>query len=264
MTPAASPRPVISSEFLFRACSMKDQFDTTRWGKFSDAAEPDLPEYRALSGLAVIGFLLGLLSALSMVHPTLSFIGAAAALCCVGALVRISASPSDISGRPLALAGLVLAVLWTTAGLANEATRQRLLDIHSRRFAVHWFEYLEKGEPAKACELGNSAISRRPLDDKLLDEYLASSNDYEGLKDFVARPEVRALLALKDRAQVRHYAFAGADSSHANQIYAVTYDEAGIKKSFLVRMALKRSKFVDRGLSAWQTNGTEAPWTPDS
>jgi hypothetical protein len=80
----------------------------------------------------------------------------------------------------------------------------------------------------------------------------------------VSSPDVRALLALKDRAEIRHYAFDGGDSTDAAQIYAVTYDEAGIKKTFLVRMALKRSSFPDRGLSAWQTSGTKTPWTPDS
>lgn len=243
---------------------MKDHSDPTSWGKFSDAAEPDLPEYRVLSGLAVIGFLLGLLAVLAIVHVTLSFIGAAAALCCVTALVRISASPSETSGRRLALAGLFLAVFWTTGGLASELTNQRLLDIHSRRFAVHWFEYLKNGEPVKACELSQSGLARRPLSNKLLDEYLASREDYEGLTAFVAEPEVRALLALGDRAQVRHYAFGGAGSNDAAQIYAVTYDEAGVKKSFLVRMVLKRASYPDRGLSAWQTAAIEAPWTPDS
>ncbi len=242
---------------------MKDQTDPARWGKFSDASEPDLPEYRVLSGLAVIGFVLGLLSALSIVHITLSFLGAAAALCCVIALVRISAAPSETSGRRLALAGLVLAVLWTTAGLAKEVTHQRLLDIHSRQFAVHWFQYLKDGEPAKACELRLSALSRRPLNEGLLDEFLSSSEEYEVLTNLVATPEVRALLALGDRAQVRHYAFAGAGANDATQIYAVTYEEAGVKKSFLVRMGLTRSRFPLYGLSGWKVSSVNAQWTPE-
>jgi hypothetical protein len=243
---------------------MDDQSSNTRWGKFSDAAEADLPEYRSLSGLAVVGFLLGLISALAIVHIGLSFVAAAASLCCVIALVRISAAPSEVSGRRLAIAGLVLAVFWTTCGLAREVTMQRLLDIHSREIAVHWFEYLKKGELEKAVELKNSAASRRPLNDKLWDHYLSSRQEYEGLQGIASNPEVRALLALGDRAQVRHYACSDIGSYDVEQIYAVTYDDQGTKKSFLVHINLIRTKFHDHDVSAWHVGDTRAPWTPDT
>ncbi|NLS96997.1 MAG: hypothetical protein GXX96_33085 [Planctomycetaceae bacterium] len=242
---------------------MDNRLNPTRWAKFSDSTEAELPEYRAVSGLAVAGLLLGLLSVLSMVHVTLCFVGGAAALCSIAALVRISASPSEISGRRLAVTGLVLAVFLTTAGLANYLTNQRLLDLHSREFAALWFDYLKKGEPEKAFELNNRASVRRPLDGELWNRYLSSRDEYDGLRQFVAAPEVRALLALGDRAEVRHYAFAGADPERVAQVYAVTYEDAGIKKSFLVRITLARAPYPDQGVFAWQTVGTTGPWNPD-
>ncbi len=243
---------------------MDDHTNTSRWGKFSDSAEAELPEYRALSGLAVIGFVMGLLSALALVHVGLSFIGAASALCCVIALTRISAAPSEISGRRLAIAGLVLAVFWPAAGLAREVTKQRLLDFHSRKFAVHWFEYLRKGELEKAFELNASAAARRRLDDTLLDQLLTSQSDYRKLQEFVSKPAVLALITLGDRAQVRHYAFDGAGFDYVDQIYAVTYDDDGTKKSFLVRLSMERSSFPKTGLSGWRVLGARAPWKLDA
>ena len=184
---------------------MDDRSDNLSWGKFSDAAEAELPEYQSLSGFAVVGLLLGLLSSLAIVHIGLSFIGGAAVLCSVIALVRIAAAPSEISGRRLALSGLVLAVFMTTAGLAREMTERRLLNIHSREIAIQWFELLKKGEPEKALELTNSGTARRPLDGTLWKKYLSKQTDYEALQQFVAKPEVLALLNLGERAQVRHY-----------------------------------------------------------
>ena len=140
---------------------MDDHSNNTRWGKFSDTAEAELPEYRELSGLAVVGFLLALLSTLSIIHVVLSFVAVVAAVCCAIALARISAAPSEISGRRLALVGLVLAVFWATSGLALGVARHRLLDIHSRKFAVHWFEYLKKGEFEKAFEMQARHVSQR-------------------------------------------------------------------------------------------------------
>lgn len=243
---------------------MDKKSQETSWGKFSDAAEADLSEYRVLSGLAVVGLILGLLSALAIVHVTLSFVGAAAILCCVVALVRISASPSEMSGRWLAVTGLTLAVFLTAAGIAREAITQRLHDINSRAIAAHWFEFLKTDEPEKACELGSSITIRRPLDDELMGKYLKSRDEYEGLQTFVSRPGVRALLDLGDRAQVRHYKFDGADAKYTRQIYAVTYEEDGVKKSFLLQISLIHETFPDRGFSSWRISGTTAPWTPES
>ncbi len=242
---------------------MDDRSDTTSWGKFSDAAEAELPEYQTLCGFAVVGLLLGLLSSLAIVHIGLSFIGGAAALCSVIALVRIAAAPSDISGRWLALSGLVLAVFMTVTGLARELTERRLLDIHSRQLAVQWFEYLKKGEPEKALELQNSGSGRRPLDEKLWKKYLSTQTDYEGLEQFVSKPEVRALLTLGDGAEIRHYACTEARSGNVAQVYAVTYVDDGVKKSFFVQIGLRRSEYADSATSSWRTASTHAPWNPD-
>ncbi len=237
-----------------------------RWGKFSDAAEAELPHYRALSGMAVLGFLLGLVSILSIVHVGLCFLGVLALICCVAALMKISKTPAEMSGRWLAVAGLVLAVFWTTAGSARELTQRYLLDTQSRQFGLQWFEYLKKGQFAAALELSNAAGGRSRLDDTLLDHYLSSQSDYELLRDFVSRPEVRALLTLKDRAQVRHYACISAGKDTATQVYAVTYDADGgskTRKTFLVKMRLIRSDYPEQGVFGWHTAGTEAPWKPD-
>lgn len=241
---------------------MDDYSSSHRWGKFSDAAEAELPQYRALSGIAVVGFLLGLASAVSIIHVGLSFVGVLAAICCATALARISRAPSEMSGRRLAVAGLALAVFWTVAGSARHVTNRYLLDTQSRAFALQWFEYLKKGEPEKALEMSNSALARRPLDDKLLGHLLSSQADYEQLEEFVSKPEVRALLALGGRAQVRHYACVEAGEEFVSQVYAVTYDDRETKKSFLVKINLIRSEFPDQGVFGWQTGATDAPWTP--
>ena len=243
---------------------MNDQSSTPSWGKFSDATEAELPEYRALSGLAVVGFLLGLASALALVHIGLIFIGAAAVLCSVVALTRIARLPSEISGRWLALAGIVLALFWGTAGIAQNLTERRLVNLGSRDFALQWFEYLKRGEPAKALEMAKPATSRRPFDQELVDAFLSDEVEYESLQEFVAKPEVRAMLALGDQAQVRHFTCLDSSSDSVSQVYAVTYDDHGTKKSFLVKMGLKRNEYPRQGVSAWRTTFTEAPWRPEA
>ena len=242
---------------------MDDRSDPTRWGKFSDAAEAELPEYQVLSGLAVTAFLLGLFSSLAIVHVSLSFIGGAAVLCSGIALVRISSAPSEMSGRGLAVAGLVLAVFMTAAGFARQGMVYRLADLQSRKLAVQWFEFLKAGQPQMALELKNYGASRRPLDENLWKHYLSSESAYETMKEFVASPEVLALLTLGERADVRHYLCLDARSERAAQVFAVTYTDDGVKKSFLVQINLTRATFPEFGTSAWRTGATQAPWSPD-
>ncbi|MHB8899025.1 MAG: hypothetical protein ACYC6Y_09790 [Thermoguttaceae bacterium] len=241
---------------------MDDQSNHRGWQKFSQAVEAELPQYRALSGLAVLGFILGLASALAVVHIGLSFVGAFAAICCVAALVSISRAPSERSGGWLAVTGLALAAFWMAAGSTRELTERYLLDVYSRPFALQWFEYLKKGEPAKALEMANGALARRPLDDKLLKHYLSSQEEYESLQSFVGKPEVRALLALGERAQVRHYGCVEAHDNSAAQVFAVTYEEQQTKKSFLVQINVTRTEVPEQGVAAWRTEDSTGPWNP--
>jgi hypothetical protein len=243
---------------------MSDPSDETRWSRLSNAADADLSEYRALSGLAVVGFGLGLLSFVILLHLGLLFVAAAAVLFCTAALIRISAAPSETAGRGLAVAGLVLAVFWTASGVARVLTHQRLMDVRSREFAIRWFEFLKNDEPEKACELTGHLSARRPLDDLLWERYLSDEVEYERLEDFVGSPEIRALLALGNRAQVRHYAHDGTSNDTARQIFAVTYDDKGTKKSFLISVTVKRIELFERDLFGWTIEATGGPWDPDA
>ncbi len=243
---------------------MNDQSNPSSWGKFSDAAEAELPEYRALSGLAVIGFLLGLASALAIVHLGLLFIGAAAVICSLVALARIARLPGEVSGRWLALAGIILAVFWGTAGIAQDLTLRRLVDLGSRDFALQWFDYLKHGEPEKALEMAKPARNRRPLGEELMEAFLSDEVEYESLQEFVAKPEVRAMLALGNQAQIRHFTCLNSSKEYVSQVYAVTYDDHGSKKTFLVKIGLGRNEYPEHGISAWRTTSTEAPWKSEA
>lgn len=237
--------------------------DDSREFHFTSPPQDEVPEYRPLCGLAVLGLILGLLSALAILHIGFGVVGAAAVLVAGVAMAQIARTPG-MAGRGLAIAGAVLAVFWTTAGWAKDMTHARLMDTESREFGLLWFDFLRKNEPVKAMELGGHPSGRRPLNARLIDHYLTSRESYESLQGFVGQPEVRSLLKLGDRATVRFYQCEGVADDRVNQVYAVTYEEGGVKKTFFVRLSIRRAILADKHLAGWYVDSSRGPIVPEA
>lgn len=72
--------------------------------------------YRAVSPVAVVALVLGILSVLTVWHWALGLIPAAGILVAYLALVQIWEAPEELTGRGLAWAGLILSVAFATLG----------------------------------------------------------------------------------------------------------------------------------------------------
>ena len=96
---------------------------------------------------------------------------------------------------------------------------------------------------------------RQPLDHRLWAFYRNDPRLRQQLEGYVKIPLVRTLLALGPKAQVRFYETVG--QTHENnddmveQLYAVTYEEEGEKKSFFVAVEMLRQKLAT-GEAAWR------------
>ncbi|MGI6415600.1 MAG: hypothetical protein ACOX1P_08030 [Thermoguttaceae bacterium] len=231
--------------------------------RFAPPSEEEVLEYRPLCGLAVAGLILGLFSWLAILHIGFSVVALAAILAAVASMIRIARTPGMI-GRGLAVAGCFLAIFWTAAAWAKDMTHARLMDSQSREFGLLWFEFLRNNEPAKAMELGNHPAGRQPFNSTLIDYYLTDRDRYESFQGFVANPEVRALLKLGDQAQVRFYQAEDQDEERAVQVFAVTYEEGGAKKTFFVRLVLHRAILADKHVSGWYVEASRGPITPEA
>jgi len=243
---------------------MTDHNDNKAPVRFTAAPEVEDTEYQALSGLAVIGFLFGLASCVALVHPGLAFLAGAALLCGVAALIRIAGNPSDIVGRGWAVAAIMLAVFWGSAAIAKEVTYRQLLEAEAQPFAMLWFDLLKNGAPEKALELQTNPSRRSKLDSTLLDYYLDDEHRYESLSGFVNGPEVRALLKLGRDATVRYYDTEYVGPTEISQVYAVTYDDEGTKKSFFVVLTLKKHILADGQNVAWAIQSNHGPFVPEA
>jgi hypothetical protein len=224
-------------------------------------------DYHAVSGLALVGLLLGLGSAAVVVSAYLWMIPVAGIVVSVLALQRIAQEKPVLIGRKAALVGLFLSVMFLVEDVTDcWGVHPWMLHREARQFGLAWFEQLKQNQPQKAHQLTQSPSRRQKFGEKLWDYYTANYVSYSELKDYVARPLIRTLLALGPKAEVRYYAtqdeYEQYDSTYVEQIYAVTCREGPSPATFFVSLTLQRSTQNRGRESGWQVYDSSGPVTP--
>jgi hypothetical protein len=221
----------------------------------TDSQDEELSAYRAVAGLAVAGLIFGLLAPLALIDPTLWTVPALGMLLSVRALRRIRRSEPALAGRKLALAGLALSLLFLTAAPTDWLVHRWRVRNEATELAGLWFRCLTEDEPQKAYQLTLPSGGRQPLDHRLWAVYRDTPRLRQGLENYVKAPLVRTLLALGPKARVRFYETANQSRTGqedvVEQLYAVTYEEEGERKSFFVAVQMSRTKLAD-GTADWR------------
>jgi hypothetical protein len=232
----------------------------------TDRDNASIAQYRPLSGLAVAALIVALAAPLALLSPLLWVLPALGIVLSAAALWRIARGGSAMIGRKAAMFGLALSVVMAAAAPADALAYRWLLHREARRLAECWFAQLADGQPQQAHQLTLVAGERRPWDDKLWDFYRNSPHYRADLENYVAEPLIRTLLALGKKARVRDYQSAGQSQEFSNEfvymLYAVTYDEAGEKKTFFLALELQRS-ILPTGQAQWRLQRANGAARPD-
>lgn len=218
-----------------------------------DPSEED--GYKTLCPLAIWALLLGLASALSLIHPLMWAVPVVTVMTAIVALRRIVRSEGAETGRGLVLLGLSLAIVFGSAAASRRVLTEWAIRRDARAFAQLWFELLADGEPHKAQQLGNSPEYRQPLDADLWEHYRDDPKDRQSLQDFVDQPLVRALLELSHKAKAKlceTVVERGGRRDTVLRTYRVTYDDADKRKTFYCQIVLERTQVKGTGNYAWR------------
>lgn len=220
-----------------------------------DPQDTEVAHYRAVSASAVVCLVLGSLSVAALLDPLFWTLPLAGIVLGVFSLWRIARHAPALIGRKAALAGLLLSVGFAAAAATDWYAYRALLCREARGFSLLWFEFLRTGQPERAHQLTLAAEFRRPPGEKLAAFYRAGSHWRGELDKYLAQPPVRTLLDLGRRAEVRYEATLGGfqlgQSQRVDQVYAVSYEEAGRQKTFHVSLELERRK-LDDGRIFWR------------
>jgi hypothetical protein len=225
-------------------------------------ADTAVAEYRNLSGFAVSGLALGVLSIAAVIDPMVWCVPFAGVLVSFFALVRIQRNVQALSGRKAALWGLWLSLFFAAAAPGEWWASRYFMRCEAEKLASQWFDYLISGQPEKAFQLTVDSKERQPLDASLWEYYRNSPSEWNALYRFIAPPKedesprlVHTLLALNKSAKVRYYDTLYHSTEGANDYmflrYTVTYEDAGSKKSFFAIVRCIRHKAED-GRISWR------------
>jgi sulfite reductase alpha subunit-like flavoprotein len=150
---------------------------------------------------------------------------------------------------------LTLSMLIAAAAPSDWLVYRWKVRAEARKFADSWFQFLIHDEPQKAHQLTVWPASRQSLNDSLWAYYRNSEKYRRELENYVKVPLVRTLLAMGPKARPRFYSIASqshdGDNDQVELQYAVTYEEEGQRKSFIVVMELIRMK-LPSGSIGWR------------
>jgi hypothetical protein len=204
----------------------------------AETVDADVLEYRAVSGLAVASLLAGLISLVAILAPIFWIVPLLSIFTSFIALFRINAAGPTVLGRRAALLGLALSIVSLTAIVTEMVSARWWLAYDAQRVSQEWLDALGRGKRHEAHELC------------LIPELRLQPNSAQAKADFkrfMSDPLVRTLLALGKRFDARYYETEQLtrddeqDMDVVTLVYAVTFAEAGKKKSFFVRFRLERT-----------------------
>lgn len=209
-----------------------------------DRGEEEIPDYRPVCGMAIVGFLAGIVSLTAFLHPVGWCLALAGVLLNGLALRQIAVGGTPLSGRRLALIGLTLSCLLGGAAVARYAVRSIVFRWQAQAVADEWIALLREGEIYKAHQMTGPPANRFPLDEDLPRKYAEMSMMTQPFKLFCASPMIRLLVFFGPSAEVRYFGtdsvtFGKSDAT-ASQIYALTIDEGGQRTSFFMQFDVTR------------------------
>ena len=165
-------------------------------GQLGEPPSGEFGEYQAVSALAVASLIAGVASATALVGVALWIVPVVGILLSWLALIRIGRSAGLLTGRPLALAGLGLAVCFGAAAITDHLQAKRLAARDAQYVASQWFEALAQGKPEVADQWTRGPGTRAgAVSPELLKSYYDGDKEPSaGLAKFVGQKVIAVLL----------------------------------------------------------------------
>ncbi len=223
----------------------------------SSLDETAVSTYRSISLAAVLALVFGCASALALIHPFLWVIPAVAVVIAIVALRGIAREGANLTGRGLAITGLVLALFFGSWAPTRIVTRQSHLYRQARPYADQWLELMRAGKLYEAHQLMQIAGERQKPGSSLEVFYKNSSDARKQLDHSF---ELKPALTIRNQAGDATYEYLGGDgvsSEEGGHIefvslrYLMRYEEHGLAKETPVRIVLQRGDSEQPGVYYW-------------
>ena len=184
---------------LVTAASMT-QLDTKSRPVFTDVGQPE-KGYRAVSALAILSLVVGLLSMVAVASPLFGVVPLVAMVVSGVALRRIALNSDRLSGRWMAVVPLFLAPLFLGWGLSRDFSRRDKVLTHARKFGDDWLQILNRKESYVAHQLKVARKYRMDPHINLEAAYQRDENATREYTMFVGESPVKEILEAAPNAR---------------------------------------------------------------
>jgi hypothetical protein len=222
--------------------------------------------YRSISLAAVLALVFGCASALALIHPFLWVIPVVTIVIAVVAMRGIAREGANLTGRGLAITGLVLALFFGCWAPTRILTRQSYLYRQARPYADQWLELVRDGKIFEAHQLMQT-VGERQKPDASLEVYYNSNADAR--KQLGYAFELKPALTMRSLADKVTYQYVSGDgvssddggkTHYVSLRYLMRYDDHGLAKEMPIRIVLQRSSSEQPGVFHWNIRGVADPY----
>jgi len=212
--------------------------------------EADLLQYGAVSPMAIAALLLGLFSFLAMFQLLLLILPVLAVFAAIFALWQIARSEGALVGRPAALAGLALALLFASIAVSTAISRNVTLRSEARAFGDAWLQLVRQGELQRAHQLHLSQDDRQLPGASLSQYYARSDQARDELEQFFNQSPLEEIAAASPEARFQFQSAETVSYDHFDRVtlwYRVVSDEEPFQPQRF-RLVVSRNPTSEGGL----------------
>jgi len=245
-----------------------DSIFKTSW---NDASESE-DSYTRLSAAALLSVFFGLGAWLVYFTLWFFFLGVVAILLSLVALWMIRRAEGNLTGTPLAYAGLCSAIVALVSIFLFWQTYQYGVRREADQFFRLWFAAVQQSDIPQAKEYQSLYMQRSNAAnaEEWWQTQYGNKYTHRAVHQFIESKLVRVLMALGDDAKVSYYKtltlHSEPESDTIVSVYAVTFPaESGETETFFVRINGKRlyPANPDFKNAGWKIEGTPAFYLPD-
>lgn len=245
----------------------------------SEVAEPLPPQltetrvesYQALSVMAMVCLVTGIISIAAMAHPVFWVFPVVAVMVGMLALRRIRRSEGELTGKTPATAGMTLGVVFLLAGVGAFYVPRWQGQRDAINLGFQFLQYLQAGETARAINLKEPPGFQLPENANFAEAYATNRKAQKRLASFIAEePIVGVLGRLGGKSTISLYdteAYGRIEGEEGTYVvYQVDYEEGGESHQFLVMLHCMYRRNVKKPIEGgWFIhNITGPPYTPRS
>jgi hypothetical protein len=223
---------------------------------FRETEEADLVTYRSLSLAALVAAIFGVFSFTALLYPLLLIVPLVAFVSGWLALRSIAVSSAGLTGRRLAVAGILLATLFASGAVTRLTSRDWIVTSRARRFADDWLQLVLDGHREAAYEMSLPPSMRQTPGVDLEKIYGEDPKKNDALQRYFADSPARELVKFGPAGKLHYEGIldAGRNTEQGDLVgleYLLEYREGDETKSTRIQLAVQRKLHGKNGRGQW-------------